>query len=451
MQSLLLHLQAIGIDLFILTLLLLNYLPLYMSNLKTIREQILSHLEQADELEKLYRKNKADFRSAFLLLYPDIKGQGLADFWHSRLTFESQSVSWGKASDWQFILILTSLAWILAKIPAIFSLDEEFFFPRNISFLIFPFVGTYFAWKKGQRIVSLKVPVAIVLASAVYLNLLPNDPESDTLFLVFIHFPILLWGLLGFIFGDSSTRDLPKRLNYLQFNADAIIMGAVLVISGLLLSGITVALFSLIGLQIGEFYFENIGAFGLVASPLVATHMTQTNPQLVNKVPPIIAKIFSPLVLIMLVVYLGAILFAGKDPYNDREFLLIFNLLLIGVMGLIFFSLAESSEEKISNPAKWILTLLSFTTIIVNLVALSAIGFRISEWGFTPNRLAVLGVNVLMLIHLGLVFRKLILNMTQKEAHPLNEVTLTMVRYLPIYLLWSLLVVVLFPVLFGFE
>mgnify|MGYP005858561527 FL=1 len=192
-------------------------------------------------------------------------------------------------------------------------------------------------------------------------------------------------------------------------------MGAVLGLSGMILSGIAIGLFSLIGLQIERFYLEYIGLFGLVAAPLVATHLTQTNPQLVNKVPPIVAKIFSPLVLVMLVIYLGAILYSGKNPYNDREFLLLFNGLLIGVMALIFFSVAESSDLENAYIFKWVLTLLSLITILVNGIALSAIAFQMSEYGITPNRMAVLGIDVLMLIHLLLISRELILSL-QKDT-----------------------------------
>ena len=414
-----------------------------------MKDQILSKLESASELEKLYQKNKSEFKASFNSVYAEIQGKGNADFWHARLNFESEPVLWGKASDWKFILCSAVLAWFLAKIPAFFGLDEEFFYPRNLVFLVFPFVGAYFVRSKNLSIKDLGLPIGIALISLLYINLLPNTNTSDTLVLACIHLPLLLWGMLGFIFSDASLKNLTKRLTYLEFNAEAIIMGGILGLSGLLLSGLTVGLFGLIGLQIEEFYFQNIGVFGLVAAPLIATHLTQTNPQLVNKIPPIIAKIFSPLVLIMLIVYLGSILLGGKDPYNDREFLLIFNLLLIGVMTLIFFSVTEASKEQTSKASKWILTLLSGATILVNLVALSAIGFRISEWGITPNRLAVLGVNLLMLIHLIMVARKLFQTLNNHESFP--NVALLVVRYLPIYLIWSLIVVFLFPLIFGFA
>lgn len=414
-----------------------------------MKESIQSLWENPNLLEKYYRKNKSEFRQEFSLLYPQMKGQPAAEFWHERLNFDSDHISWGSQAEWKFVVIAALLAGILAKFPAFFSIDEEFFYPRNLGFIAFPFVTAYFAWKNQLSINSLVLPVGVMLVSALYINLLPENQESDTFILACIHLPLLLWGLLGFVFSAAKIRDLSRRLAYLNFNGDAVIMGALLLLAGGLMSGITIGLFSLIGLQIEKFYFEYIVVFGLASAPLVATHLTQTNPQLVNKVPPIIAKIFSPLVLIMLVIYLGAIVYAGKDPYNDREFLMIFNMLLIGVMALIFFSVAESSKDEKSGPGIWILVLLSLITIVVNGVALSAIAFRIAEWGITPNRMAVLGVNLLMLIHLLLVAKKLI-QTALKNAQP-DQVGITLVKYLPIYLIWTAIVVFLFPVIFGFE
>lgn len=414
-----------------------------------MKEHILSNLNQPVELEKLYRKNKSEFKSTFNSLYPELQENELARVWYARLNYESESVGWGKSSDWAFILIAAGIAYLIAKLPVIFNWDEEFFYPRNLGFIVFPFVSAYFAWKQKLSLKSLAIPLSVLVLSWTYINLLPDNNESDTLALACIHLPLLLWGILGYVFGGANLKNLNARLAFLNFNGDAFIMGAVLGLSGMILSGIAIGLFSLIGLQIERFYFEYIGLFGLVAAPLVATHLTQTNPQLVNKVPPIVAKIFSPLVLVMLVIYLGAIVYSGKDPYNDREFLLLFNMLLIGVMALIFFSVAESSGQENSTSAKWILTLLSFVTIVVNLIALSAIAFRISEWGITPNRMAVLGINLLMLIHLFWVSRELIRSL-QKNT-PIQQVGLTVVAYLPVYLIWTLIVVFLFPILFDFN
>lgn len=414
-----------------------------------MRSEILNHLDDPRQLERLYRANKADFRQEFSGIYPQLSGSALAEFWHERLNYESDSISWGSRNELLFVLIAAFIAGILAKVPAIFPISEEFYYPRNIGFIVFPFLSAYFIWKNKVSDTRIFFIVGVMLASLVYINLLPDNPKSDTLTLACIHLPLLLWILLGVSYAGDELSHSQKRLAYLRFNGDLIVMTAILVLSGILMTGITIGLFQLIGFRIEDFYFEYVVAFGLPAVPIVATFLTQTNPQLVNKVSPIIARLFSPLVLVMLLIYLGAIIYSGKDPYNDREFLLLFNLLLIGVMALICFSVAESSGKSTAASGIWVLLFLSLVTVVVNGIALSAISFRISEWGITPNRVAVLGGNLLMLIHLLIVTVMLYKTVTKKAV--LSEVGRSIVFYIPVYFIWIIVVVFLFPVLFGFK
>lgn len=413
-----------------------------------MKKEILSHLDQAEELEKLYRKNKSEFKKAFLDIYPSIQNQSpVSDFWKARLQTPSDSIQWGEKSEWIFLIVASLAAGIYAKLPAIFPINEDFFYPKNLGLMVFPFVSVYFAWKNKLSQKSTIILTLSFLASLLYINLLPDNESSDTLVLACIHLPILLWGLMGYSFGGKNWKSSESRLGFLRFNGDAIIMGGLLVLSGGILSAITIGLFSLIGLRIEEFYMEYIAVFGLASIPLIATHLTQTNPQLVNKVPPIIARIFSPLVLVMLLIYLGAIVYAGKDPYNDREFLLLFNILLIGVMALIFFSIAENSQGKNQKSQNWLLLLLALATLLVNAVALSAIIFRINEWGFTPNRTAILGINILMMVHLIMVGKDLFLTVRSRKS--IDQVGQSISNFLPAYLVWAGLVTFLFPIVFG--
>jgi len=414
-----------------------------------MNEQLLSLLDQPSELEKLYRKNKKVFTESFNQLYPSLQGNPLADAWHERLNFESEGVQWGTKGDWQFIVIAALLAGTLAKFPALFDIKDEFFYPRNLGFVVFPFLYAYFIRKNKLPLSAVLVPIITTLLAACYINFLPESETTDTLFLACIHMPLFLWGMLGFVYSGSNLKDLNKRLSYLNYNGETIIVGGILILAGGLLSGITNGLFGLIGLDITEVYFQYIVVYGLALAPLLATLITQTNPELVNKVPPIVAKIFSPLILVMLLSYLVAIVYAGKDPYSDRDFLLLFNLLLLGVMALIFFSVVESVQENKVGLMTWVLASLSLVTLVVNGIALSAIAFRISEWGITPNRLAVLGGNLVMIVHLMMVSRQLILTVRGKSK--LDQVGLTLVRYLPIYLLWTTIVIFLFPLLFSFA
>jgi hypothetical protein len=213
------------------------------------------------------------------------------------------------------------------------------------------------------------------------------------------------------------------------------------------LSAITIGLFELIGVPIEEFYFRYIGIWGLVAAPIVATSLVQNNPQLVKYISPVIARGFTPLVFVMLLVYLLTIAFTAQNPYSDRNFLLLFNGLLVGVMALILFSITDLVHSTRHKRSIGLLVGLVVLTVIVNGIALSAILFRIASWGFTPNRLAVLGSNVLILAHLVLVGWSL-LNVLQAKR-TLADTERQMTSFLPVYGLWALVVVVVFPLVFG--
>jgi hypothetical protein len=414
-----------------------------------MRDEILSHLNDPGHLEKMYRTNKAPFKREFSTLYPELKGYPLADFWQERLAYESDEINWGSGRELLFVLIAALVAGTIAKLPAFVPVSEEFFYPRNVGFIIFPALTAYFAWKNHLPVGKIAFIAGVTLVGLVFINVLPDVPKSDTLLLSCVHLLLFLWCILGFAFVGGAGRNDELRLRFLKYNGDLVVMTTLIVIAGGIMTGITIGLFSLIGFNIEKFYFENVVVFGLPAAPILGTYLTQTNPQLVGKVSPVIARLFSPLVLVMLVIYLVAMAYSGKDPYNDREFLLMFNALLVGVMAIIFFSVAETTKTTKSGAEVWVLFLLSLVTIIVNGIALSAILFRISEWGLTPNRAAVLGGNVLILLNLLLVTGQLFGVLSRKA--PIAGVGRVIAFFLPIYFAWTLIVTFFFPFLFGFR
>jgi hypothetical protein len=414
-----------------------------------MKDEILNHLNEPRHLEKLYRTNKVHFKRAFSTVYPDVKGHTLADFWNERLNYESDEISWGTRQELLIVVVVALVAGVIAKLPALLALNEEFFYPRNLGFIVFPALTAYFVWKNKLTAGKVAFIAGATLIALIFINFLPDAKNSDTLVLSCVHLLLFLWCLLAFAFVADTKNNDEKRLSFLKYNGDLVVITTLIVIAGAIMSGITIGLFSLIGFNIEKFYFQNVVVFGLPAAPILGTYLTQTNPNLVGKVSPVIAKIFSPLVLVMLVIYLVAMVYSGKNPYNDRDFLVIFNGLLIGVMAIIFFSVSDTSKTTKSPLEIWVLLLLSVVTIIVNGIALSAILFRISEGGITPNRAAVLGSNVLILINLLLVTAQIF-----KVVSGRNNITAVgrvTASYLPIYFIWVTIVTFLFPLLFGYK
>jgi hypothetical protein len=414
-----------------------------------MREILLNNLHDADQLEKLYRSNSSTFKETFLLLYPEIQDEKLAKYWNARLAYDKSEISWGKKSDWIFVIVASLLAGLIAKIPAIFNIKLEFFYTRNIGFVVFPALASYFIWKRNIPMPRILFTAAAFMIAAVYMNLLPDLPNNDTIILACLHLPFLLWALLGINYVGLDLRDDESRLDFLRFNGDFLILSGILVIVGGLFTAIVIGLFKAIGIKIEDFYFDYLAVFAGAALPIMSTFITQSNPSLVNKVSPVIAKICSPIVLIMLLVYLGAVLFSDKDPYNDRNFLLVFNLLLLGVMAIILFSLAETSKDYANPWSLIVLLAIAIVTMVVNGIALAAILFRISEWGITPNRLAILGANFLMLANLVLIAFRLFNRVIRKDEKSSAENAIA--NFLPIYILWAMVVVFVFPLLFNFR
>ena len=414
-----------------------------------MKDEILLHLNNPAQLEKLYRSDKSAFKRTFNTLQQDLEDNDLVSFWNERLNFSKEEINWGSRKELVFIIVACLIAGFIAKFPQFFSIDEEFFYQRNIGFVMFPVLSAYFAWKNKLSAAKISIVAGLMIIGLVFINFLPDVDKSDTTILSCIHLLLFLWAVSAFSFVGAIKDNPEKRLGYLIYNGDLVVMTALILISGGIMTAITINLFELIGIRIEDFYFDYVGIFGLCSAPIIGTYLTQTNPQLVGKVSPVIARIFSPLVLVMLVIYLIAIINSGKDPYNDREFLLIFNALLIGVMAIIFFSVAEGSKGEKSRTEIWILFLLSLVTIIVNGIALSAILFRISEWGITPNRAAVLGSNILILTNLLLVAEQLYKAFSKNRG--IGGVGRAIAGYLPVYVLWAVIVTFLFPLIFNFK
>ncbi len=413
-----------------------------------MQHDIQSNLGNPHQLETLYRTNKPAFKSAFNALYPQVQDNLLAEVWHQRLNYGPEDQPWGTPAERVFVVAASLVAALLAKLPALLSLDPELFFSRNAGFVVFPILIAWFAWKNSVSLKTGAWLTGLILASILFINTLAPGQTSDTLLLSCLHLPLCLWALLGFTFGGGRFRAGLNWLGFLRYNGELAVIIALLLISGGLTTAITLGLFKLIGWDIETVYFNYVVTCGLAAVPIVGTFLVQTQPTLVNRVSPVIARLFSPVALVMLVVYLVATLFSGKNPYQDRDFLVLFNALLLGVMALIFFSVAETTTGGRPSSQVLILFLLSMVTLLVNGIALSAVLFRIAEWGITPNRAAILGANLLMLVHLVYVATRLWGVLTRRTDIAL--VGKSMAIFLPIYGLWSAIVTFLFPLIFKF-
>jgi hypothetical protein len=414
-----------------------------------MKSDILNNIDNPKQLEKLYRDNKVSFKKEFNQIFPGHQDNASLAFWNERLNYETTNSSWGSKNELRVVILIALVAGLIANIPNLTGIDKESFLSRNISFIVFPLLSAYFIWKQKLAFKQYLFPLLAVIIAAVYINMLPVNTVSSSITLAFIHMPIFLWAILGYSFVGSNLQSSENRIQFLRYNGDLVVMSGIILLSTMLFSAITIGLFSLIDISIEKFYTQYILICGLAAIPIVATYLIQTNIQLINKVSPIIAKIFTPLVFINLFIYLSAMLYTKKYPYQDRNLLLLFNVLLMGVMALILFSIAEAGKTSKNKFNLLMLFGLSLLTILVNFIAVSAIVYRINEFGLSPNRIAVLGGNLLIFINLLLVSYKLFL--TSFKNGSIEEIEKTIAGYLPVYAIWTGLIAFLIPLIFQFK
>jgi len=418
-----------------------------------MKERIKEHINNPEKLEQLYHDDRNDFESGFEEVYSEIEKSELSKFWKIRLDYNKLPDKINK-SNLLDIFILVSVCLItgfLIKIPSIFNVQMiEVFYMKNAGIIVFSGLTIYIVWtNKVFDLKRLTLIMITFLILTIYVNILPAVTDSDSINLVYIHLPLLMWCIFGLVFIDFNLKDKIKWIEYIRYNGDLAILMAIMVIAGGILTGITIGLFEAIGLDIENFYMENVVIVGAVSVPIVATYITKNYTVLTNKIAPVIANIFSPLVLLTAIIFLVALAISGKDPYSDRDFLLIFNIMLLGVMAVIVFSISETSATRKQKFNEMILFILSIITVIIDLIALSAIFYRLGTFGITPNRLAVLGSNILILGNLALLIIDLY-KVNFKKAL-IREVELTIAKYLPVYLIWILLVVFGFPLIFGMK
>lgn len=420
-------------------------------------QQLIALETNPAALERLYRDAPQAFEAAFEEAFAERPNAPIFQTWHARLSFDRATAQVAPASHGRrperrlllWVVGLVIIAGTLAKLPNLVhvmggALSEDFFYPRNVGFLVLPMLAAYLAYAFAQPQRTVLALTVLYAGSCLYINALPDD-TADTVVLALLHMPFWLWGLLGVAYVGSYRQHAARRLAFLRYNGEMLIYTALILIAGGILSGLTILLFQLIAIDIGEWYMENVAVYGVVGAPIVATLLATTGYGVSQRIAPIIARIFAPLALLTLVVYLGAILTRGTQPFADRNMLLVLNAVLLAVLALIIFSISE--QRRTSSFTHYVGAGLLGVAVVLDVIALAAIATRLLD-GLTPNRLAVLGANVLILGHIALLLYRHVQRLT--GTGQLEQIERAMTGYLGLYVGWAALVTFGFPLFFGF-
>jgi hypothetical protein len=118
------------------------------------------------------------------------------------------------------------------------------------------------------------------------------------------------------------------------------------------------------------------------------------------------------------------------------------------VLCLLLYSVSARDPQSPPGPFDVLQVVLVVSALLANAVALWAIAARISEFGFTPNRVAALGENVILLVNLA--WSAVLYVRFLRGRGSFSQLERWQTNYVPVYAVWAAFVVVAFPPLFGY-
>src|SRR6266540_3702563 len=351
------------------------------------------------------------------------------------------------------VLGLAVAAALAVKVPALFGLrpdgGAEMFYFRNASLFVLPLLTVYFIWKRRSGVKSalwLALPFA---AAAVCANIFPFGTASDTERLTALHLPIALWLVVGFAYVRGRWFADGRRMDFVRFSGELAIYYVLIALGGGVLIGFTVMMFKSIGTNAEWFVGGWLVPCGAAGAVIIGSWLVEAKQSVIENMAPALTRLFTPLFTVLLLVFLGTMAWTGSPINVERGVLIGFDLLLVLVVGLVLYAASPRDPQAPPDFFDGLQLLLVVSALVVDGVALGAIAARISEFGFTPNRVAALGENLILLVNLA--WSAWLYACFLRHRGSFADLERWQIAYLPVYSVWAALVVVMFPPVFGYR
>lgn len=446
-----------------------------------LRRQTLDHVD-VDELEDHLRSEMSELRHAGLAndesFLVAIKRLGSVSSLSREFARERSSRLWkqlvledDEASArprFAYFNLAVTLAIALAaalafKVPALFGIDpfsnsgsdngprtsDESFYLRYAALMALPFLVTFFAWQRQLSAKCVSGIAAVFGAAAVVVSAFSFKAGGDTELLVGIHLPVLLWLTAGVAYLGGAWRADAPRMDFVRFTGEWIIYYTLVALGGGVLAALTLGVFGAIDIDMAPFVQSLVLPCGAVGAVVVVAWLVEAKQSVVENMAPVLTGIFTPLFALMLVAAMTGMAVTGNLIDADRDVLIVLDLLLILVVGLLLYAFSARDSEARPGLLDAVQLVLVLSALTIDAFALVAIFSRITELGYTPNRVAGLGLNAVLLVNLA--WSAWLLAAFLGRKRPFSDLARWQTRYIPVYAGWAALVVAVFPLAFGFE
>jgi hypothetical protein len=342
---------------------------------------------------------------------------------------------------------------VAIKLPELFGfhisapITDTTFYVRNFSLFVLPLLAGYFAWKRtvdwAGRI-WLAIPFVVAVLAV---NIFPFDSRGHTLILAAIHLPIALWLTVGYAYIGGRWSDHYRRMNFVRFSGEWFIYYTLIALGGGVLMAFTMFIFQAIGVDAEELVAAWVMPCGVVGAVVISAWLVEAKKSVIENMAPVLTRLFTPLFTVVLLAFLATMVWTGSAINIEREVLIGFDLLLVVVLGLLLYSISARDPKSPPGVFDVLQLVLVVSALLVDAVALWAITARISEFGFSPNKVAALGENLVLLVNLG--WSTLLYARFLAGKGSFTSLERWQTSYLPVFAVWAWVVILVFPPLFG--
>ncbi len=353
--------------------------------------------------------------------------------------------------------IIDALVFAIAVAVAVqvFRFDGGFmegppaWFLRSASIIVLPFLVAYFARLRALTIRQWGISLAPFVV-ALGINAYPFVAGSMTELLAAVHLPVALWFTVAYAYTGGEIGSHERRMDFVRFTGEWCIYFVLIALGGGVLMGLTALILEpTVGADALPAIITWVLPSGAAGAVIVAAWLVESKQQVVENMAPVLTMVFTPLFALMLVIVTIVYIATGFGGAFNRELLGVFDALLVVVLGIVLYGL--SAREPTAAPG-W----LDYTQLVamvgalaLNSMVLGAMLLRIGALGFTPNRVAALGLNVVLLVNLvGATWWSVRFIRGHVTLHCLAR---WQTIYLPIFAAWAAIVVVVLPLLFAFT
>ncbi|MGH4022135.1 MAG: permease prefix domain 1-containing protein [Pseudonocardiaceae bacterium] len=337
------------------------------------------------------------------------------------------------------------------KVPELFGMrleDDGSFYGPNVSLFALPWLAAFLAWRRQARPALIGILVALFALGAVAANAYPLADTSQSVVVTSIHLPIALWLVVGLAYVADDWRSSRRRMDFIRFTGEWFVYLVLIALGGGVLIAFMFGTFEAIGIDPEDFVTQWLLPCGVAAAIVVAGWLVEAKQSVVENIAPVLTRLFTPLFTAALLAFLVAFAWTSARIDIEREALILFDLLLVVVLGLLLYSI--SARDPLAPPGLFdkLQLALVLSALAIDVLVLLEITGRITEYGTTPNKAAALGENVILLANLAWS-AWLLLRFVRRHT-PFATLERWQTGYLPVYAAWAWIVVLAFPPLFSY-